>query len=271
MQIGGIMSWSTIVTEQKDGILTVTLNRPDVMNAFNLQMISEVSSALDKAEEDRNIKVVIITATGKVFCAGADLKEIRGFFEGPYVKSRDFDAFSQTLNRMLNKIEKYRKPVIAAINGYALAGGLELVMVCDLAICSEHAKLGDQHANVGLLPGSGGTQRLPRLIGIRKAKELLFTGDMISAQEAERLCLVNKVVPADALLSAAEEMAAKIAKKSPVATESLKKLVYDGIQINLDTALELERGAVVRHHGTQDIREGINSFLEKRKPVFSGE
>jgi enoyl-CoA hydratase len=131
--------------------------------------------------------------------------------------------------------------------------------------------LGDQHANVGLLPGSGGTQRLPRLIGIRKAKELLFTGDMISAQEAERLCLVNKVVPADALLSAAEEMAAKIAKKSPVATESLKKLVYDGIQINLDTALELERGAVVRHHGTQDIREGINSFLEKRKPVFSGE
>ena len=264
------MSYSTIITEEKDGILTITLNRPDVMNAFNLKMISEVSSALDSAEEDGNIKVVIITAKGKVFCAGADLKEIRGFFEGPYVKSRDFDAFSQTLNRMLNKIEKLRKPVIAAINGYALAGGLELVMVCDLAVCSEHAKLGDQHANVGLLPASGGTQRLPRLIGIRKAKELLFTGDMISAEEAERLGLVNKVVPESELLSAAEEMAGKIVKKSPTATESLKNLVYDGTHVDLDTALELERGAVVRHHGTQDIKEGINSFLEKRKPIFVG-
>lgn len=265
------MSFSTIITEKKDSVLTIILNRPDVMNAFNLQMISEVSSALDHAEEDQNIKVVILTATGKVFCAGADLKEIQGFFEGPYVKSRDFDAFSQTLNRMLNKVEKLRKPVIAAINGYALAGGLELVMVCDLAVCSDHAKLGDQHANVGLLPASGGTQRLPRLIGIRKAKELLFTGDMISAQEAERLNLVNKVVPTGELLSAAEELAEKIAKKSPLATESLKGLINDGMQVDLDTALQMERGAVVRHHGTEDIREGINAFLEKRQPVFSGE
>ncbi len=178
------MNFSTIIMEKKDSVLTITLNRPDVMNAFNLKMISEVSSALDHAEKDQNIKVVILTATGKVFCAGADLKEIQGFFEGPCVKSRDFDAFSQTLNRMLSKVEKLRNPVIAAINGYALAGGLELVMVCDLAVCSDHAKLGDQHANVGLLPASGGTQRLPRLIGVRKAKELLFTGDMISAQEA---------------------------------------------------------------------------------------
>ena len=265
------MGYSTIITEEEDGVLTITLNRPDVMNAFNLQMISEVSSALVSAEEDRNIKVVIITATGKVFCAGADLKEIRGFFEGPHVKSRDFDAFSQTLNRMLNKVERLRKPVVAAINGYALAGGLELVMVCDLAVCSERAKLGDQHANVGLLPASGGTQRLPRLIGVRKAKELLFTGNMISAEEAGRLGLVNQIVPEDDLLTAAKEMAKKIADKSPIATEALKKLVFEGMQVDLDTALELERGAVVRHHGTQDIKEGINSFLEKRKPIFSGE
>ena len=134
------MSWTTIATEEKDGVLTIILNRPDAMNAFNLQMIAEVSSALDHAEEDRNIKVVIITATGKVFCAGADLKEIQGFIAGDYVNSKEFDTFSQTLNRMLNKIEKLRKPVIAAINGYALAGGLELVMVCDLAVCSEQAK-----------------------------------------------------------------------------------------------------------------------------------
>jgi len=265
------MSFSTIIAEKKDSVLTITLNRPEVMNAFNLQMISDVSSALDLAEKDQNIKVVILTATGKVFCAGADLNEIQGFFEGPYVKSRDFDAFSQTLNKMLCKVEKLRKPVIAAINGYALAGGLELVMVCDLAVCSDHAKLGDQHANVGLLPASGGTQRLPRLIGIRKAKELLFTGDMISAREAERLNLVNKVVPKGDLLSAAEELAGKIAKKSPLATESLKGLVNAGMQVDLDTALQLERGAVVRHHGTDDIREGINAFLEKRQPVFSGE
>jgi len=264
------MSDSTILFEEREGVLVIILNRPEVMNAFNLKMVSEVSSALDRAEEDRNIKVVVITGTGKVFCAGADLKEIQVFFEGGHVKSREFDAFSQTLNRMLKKIERLNKPVIAAINGYALAGGLELVMVCDLAICSEKARLGDQHANVGLLPASGGTQRLPRIIGIRKAKELLFTGDMITAEEAERLGLVNRVVRHDDLLVAAFEMAEKIVSKSPAATEALKGVIYDGMQVDLTTALERERGAVVRHHGTEDIKEGINSFLEKRKPVFGG-
>ncbi|MEW6663854.1 MAG: enoyl-CoA hydratase/isomerase family protein [Thermodesulfobacteriota bacterium] len=264
------MSDSTILIEEREGILMITLNRPEVMNAFNLKMISEVSSALDRAEKDRNIKVVIITAAGKVFCAGADLKEIQVFFEGGRVNSRKFDAFSQTLNCMLKKIERLKKPVIAAINGYALAGGLELVMVCDLAICSEKAWLGDQHANVGLLPASGGTQRLPRIIGLRKAKELLLTGDMITAEEAGRLGLVNRVVRHDDLLVAAIEMAEKIVSKSPVATEALKGVIYDGMHVDLSTALELERGAVLRHHGTEDIKEGINSFLEKRKPVFGG-
>jgi enoyl-CoA hydratase len=171
---------------------------------------------------------------------------------------------------MLEKIQKLKKPVIAAINGHALAGGLEFAMACDLAVCAANAKLGDQHANVGLIPGSGGSQRLPRLIGLRKAMELLLTGDMISAEEAERLGLVNKVVPAEELLAASMELARKITKKSPLVSEALKRLVYQGMQVDLATALELERGALVRHHGAQDMKEGIQSFLEKRKPIFTG-
>jgi enoyl-CoA hydratase/carnithine racemase len=264
------MRYSTIITEEKDGILTVTLNRPDAMNALNLEMIKEMTSALGEAEENKNVKVLIITAVGKVFCAGADLKEIEKFLVGPHVLSAELDGFSQTLNRMINKIEKLKKPVIAAINGYALAGGLELVLVCDLAVCADSAKFGDQHANVGLLPGSGGSQRLPRLIGIRKALELLFTGDMITAEEAKNLSLVNKVVPDDQLLSASKELAKRIAVKSALVSETLKELVYHGMQVDLSTALELERGAVVRHHNTHDMKEGIRSFIEKRKPVFTG-
>ena len=264
------MSYATILTELKESVFILTLNRPEAMNAFDREMIREVSSALENAEKEEEVKVVIITGKGKAFCAGADLREITSFLEGSHVKSLDFDNFSQTLNGMLEKIQKLRKPVIAAINGHALAGGLELAMVCDLAVCAANAKLGDQHANVGLIPGSGGSQRLPRLIGLRKAMELLLTGDTISAEEAERLGLINKVVRPEELLEASMELAGKIAKKSPLVSRALKTLVYQGIEVGLDTALELERGALVRHHSTQDMREGIQSFLEKRKPVFTG-
>ena len=264
------MSYVTILTEMKQGVLVITLNRPDAMNAFDRKMIEEVNSALEEAEREDEVKVVIFTGKGKAFCAGADLKEIRVFFEGPHVKSRDFDNFSQTLNGMLDKIQRLKKPVIAAINGHALAGGLEFAMACDLSVCAENANLGDQHTNVGMIPGSGGSQRLPRLIGIRKAMEILLTGDIISAREAERLGLVNKAVPAEEVLPASMELARKMTKKSPLVSEALKKLVYQGMQVDLVTALELERGALIRHHSTQDIKEGIQSFLEKRKPAFTG-
>jgi enoyl-CoA hydratase/carnithine racemase len=160
--------------------------------------------------------------------------------------------------------------VIAAINGFALAGGLELVEACDIAIASQEARLGDQHANFGLMPGGGGTQRLPRLVGVRKAKELLFSGDWVSPQEAERIGLVNRVVPAEKLEEAVDEMAKKLAEKSPLATKAMKAAVNRGMQTDLATALELEIGTILHHFTSEDVIEGINAFEEKRKPVFKG-
>ena len=169
-----------------------------------------------------------------------------------------------------NTIENLSKPVIAAINGLALAGGLEIVECCDIAIASEEARLGDQHANYGLVPGGGSTQRLPRLIGIRKAKELLLTGDWISAKEAEAIGLVNKAVPANKLEEVVNELATKLAERSPMASKAIKFLVNRGMQTDLATALELEKGAVAHHSTSEDVAEGMRAFMEKRKPVFKG-
>ena len=162
------------------------------------------------------------------------------------------------------------KPVIAAVNGIALAGGLEVVEACDIAIASEDARLGDQHANYGLLPGGGGSQRLPRLIGRRKAMELLLTGDWISAKEAEAIGLVNKAVPADKLEETVNEFAQKLAERSPLTSKTLKKLVNEGMQMDLDAALDLEINTVAPLFGSEDVIEGFSAFNEKRKPVFKG-
>ena len=260
----------TILLDMEDGIFKITFNRPDKMNAFSRQMIAEVGVALERAENDDEVRVVVIAAVGRAFCAGADLDAVREYFEGPLINSKEFDRFSQSLTKLGTSVESLSKPVIAAVNGYTLAGGLEFLNACDLVICSEAAKFGDQHTNVGLIGANGATQRLPRLIGIRKAKELLLTGDMISAQEAERLGLVNKVVPADQLDQTVKDLAMKLASKSPAVSKAVKALVNEGMQVNLRTALELERLAVIRHHSTEDMKEGINAFLQKRKHVFNG-
>ena len=260
----------TVLLDVEDSIFKITFNRPDKMNAFSREMIAEVSAALERAENDNQIRVVVITAAGTAFCAGADLDNLRSYYEGDSVNSKELDRFSQSLTKLGTTIESLSKPVIAAVNGYTLAGGLEFLNACDLVVCSERAKFGDQHTNVGLIGANGATQRLPRLIGIRKAKELLLTGDMISAHEAERLGLVNKVVPAEELDQAAKDLALKIASKSPAVSKAVKALVNEGMQVNLSTALELERLVVIRHHSTEDMREGVNAFLQKRKPVFTG-
>lgn len=259
------MDFSNIIYEKKEGLAKITLNRPDVLNALGPKTLEEISEALEDIENDISVRVVVITANGRAFCTGADLTGVASI---PPDKPRDY--FLRLWNKVFSAIENVSVPVIAAVNGMAYAGGLELVMVCDLAIASEEAKLSDQHANRGLIPGGGASQRLPRLIGIRKAKELLFTGDRISPAEAERLGLINKVVPADKLEEATNEMVTKLLAKSPMALKAVKKLVNRGMESSLDAGLEMEMLAMTGHGTTEDFEEGIKSFLEGRSPVFPG-
>lgn len=259
------MDFSNIIYEKKEGLAKITLNRPDVLNALGPKTLEEIGEALEDIENDISVRVVVITANGRAFCTGADLTGVASI---PPDKPRDY--FLRLWNKVFSAIENMSVPVIAAVNGMAYAGGLELVMVCDLAIASEEAKLSDQHANRGLIPGGGASQRLPRLIGIRKAKELLYTGDRISPAEAERLGLINKVVPADKLEEATNEMVTKLLAKSPMALKAVKKLVNRGMESSLGAGLEMEMLAMTGHGTTEDFEEGIKSFLEGRSPAFPG-
>lgn len=258
--------FSNIILEKRSRIAKITLNRPEAMNSVNKETHLELQKALEDIEKDSAILVVILTGSGRAFCAGADLKYIKGVYQIPS-KMAEFIGLWHTT---CNAIEALSKPVIAAVNGMALAGGLELIEACDIAIASDSARLGDQHANFGLLAGGGGTQRLPRLIGIRKAKELILTGDWVSPQDAVAIGLINKVVPADKLEETVNEIATKIADRSPMASKTAKYLINRGMQTDLSTALELEKGVVLAHFGTEDAAEGLSAFMERRTPVFKG-
>lgn len=259
------MDFTNIVFEKKGGLAKITLNRPDVLNALDPKTLEEIGAACDDIENDISVRVAVITANGRAFCTGADLTGIASI---PPDKPRDY--FLRLWNKVFSAIENLSVPVIAAVNGMAYAGGLELVMVCDLAIASEGAKLSDQHANRGLVPGGGASQRLPRLIGVRRAKELLYTGDRITPAEAERLGLVNKVVPADKLEEATDELVSKLLSKSPMALKAVKKLVNRGMESSLDAGLEMEMLAMTAHGTTEDFAEGVKSFLEGRQAEFPG-
>lgn len=258
------MEFSNITLEKRGGVAKITLNRPKVLNALDVRTLEEIGAAVEDIENDPGVKVMVMTGAGRAFCVGADLVGAAGLADKP----RDY--FLRLWKKVFSAIENLNVPVIAVINGMALAGGLELVMVCDLAIASEDARLADQHANYGLVPGGGGSQRLPRLIGIRKAKKLLYTGDWISAAEAERLGLVNKVVPSDKLEQATNELVAKLLNKSPMALTTVKRLVNRGMEGSLDAGLEMEIAGAIAHSTTEDLAEGIRAFIEKRPPVFPG-
>ncbi len=260
------MELKHVLYEAKDGIAKATINRPEALNALNAQVIEDLIAVCENIRSCRDARVLIVTGAGdKAFVAGADIAEMKA---SDTLSCMRFLARGQKLTRML---EESPAIIIAAVNGFALGGGCELAMSCDLIYASENAKFGQPEVNLGIIPGFGGTQRLARLIGRARAKELIMTGDIISAQEAYQLGLVNKVVPAGELYAAVEKVAGKILSKGPIAIEQAKVAVNRGIDVDLDTGLEVEKWASLLSFGSKDKEEGMSAFLEKRKPNFKGE
>ena len=254
------MEFKNILFEIEAGIAVITFNRPEAMNALNNQTRSEFGRAIEKVARDDGIRVLILTGSGKSFVAGSDIKEFN--------QTTPFAAHN--IIRLGAMVERLEKPVIAAVNGYCLGGGCELAMACDIIIASEKARFGQPEINLGIIPGGGGTQRLQRLVGVCKAKELIFTGDIIGAEEADRIGLVNRVVAVDELMPAAKLMAQKMAAKSPAALKLAKQAINKGMQTGLEDGLDYEREVYSLALTLEDKIEGVNAFIEKRTPEFSG-
>ncbi|HHN94461.1 MAG TPA: hypothetical protein ENK17_06810 [Anaerolineae bacterium] len=259
-------NWQNIRIEVEDKVAVLTIDHPPV-NSFNRQVITELEAALDELLADDGVKAIVITGGGeRAFVAGADIPEIKDLFEK--AGADEAAAFVERGHRTFLKIERASKPVIAAINGFCLGGGMELAMACHIRICSDRAMLGQPEINLGIIPGWGGTQRLPRLTNKGKAIELILTGDMLSAQEALRLGLVNKVVPAQGVLKEAKRLARQIASKSKFAIAAALRAVTEGLDLPLEEGLRKEADQFVVLRDKEDPREGINAFLEKRPPQF---
>lgn len=257
--------YKTLIYEKKDNIGLLTINRPDKMNAISNELTSELRSLLDELEKDNDLRAVVITGAGdKAFVAGADIKELvdRDARLGRQVSSERQKIFS--------RIENLPVPVIAAVNGYALGGGLEIALACNIRICSEKAQFGAPEVKLGIIPGDGGTQRLPRLVGLGRAMEMILTGDFIDAQEAYRIGLVNAVVPPEELMDKAMELAKKIASRPPLAVRYAKEAVNRSQEGDTASGFALESYLHALTCTTEDKKEGVAAFLEKRKGKFKG-
>jgi len=262
----GDMGFNTITYEKGDGIAVVTLNRPKSLNALCNELIGELGTVFGHIGEDRDVAAVIVTGSAKAFAAGADIKEIIQI-ASPVVAHE----FGARIHAVFNRIEGCPKPVIAAVAGFALGGGCELALACDIRIAAENAVFGLPEIKLGVIPGGGGTQRLPRLIGVGRAKELLYTGDSINAQEAYRIGLANKVVPLDSLMDEARKLALKLVKQPAFALKMNKLAVNEGINMDLSSALGHESRCFEILFSTEDRKEGMQAFVEKREPNFKGE
>jgi enoyl-CoA hydratase/carnithine racemase len=261
------VSYETIIYEKKNKVAKITLNRPEAMNAITRTMFLEIEQALDDADKDNDVSVVVLAGNGKAFCAGVDLK----FSSKELITLQDQQDFFRLGNKTsLEKMEGLSKPVIAAVHGYCLAGGFEMMMATDFVIAAEDAKIGDQHINFGLFGGGGCAYRLALLVGARKAKEIVLLGKRLSGKEAEQIGLVNRAVPADQLESAVDEMAAELAGKSPVALKLSKWYINRVSMPDADSRLELAIMYSLIDATSEDKEEGMKAFLEKRKPVFKG-
>ena len=256
------MSYETLAVEKDEAIAVVTMNRPQQLNALSFALVKEMATALEALDQDPAIRAIVLTGGEKVFAAGADIKEMA-----------EATAFEERLRGRLayrDRINRISKPLIAAVSGFALGGGCELAMSCDIIIASETARFGQPEVNLGIIPGSGGTQRLTWLLGKHRAMELVLTGEQLSAAEAERIGLVNKVVPVELLLDEAKSLARKIAAKPPLAVAAAKEAILKAFNAPLDEALEFERKSFYVLLASEDRKEGMKAFVEKRKPIFQG-
>lgn len=257
--------FETIITEKEDGIEWITLNRPHRMNAFNLEMIDELSTAIDEAEADEDVRCVVIKSAGdRAFSTGADLTV---FTDMTPISALDFSESGQ---RLMDKIEASSKPYVAAIHGFCLGGGLELALACDFRIADESAELGNPEIRLGIIPGWSGTQRLSKVIGLARAKELIMLGDRMPADEALRIGLVHRVVPVEKLLDEAKDLARRLVEGPPTALKLAKHAINVGAQFPLEVGLKVEAEAFGILASAEDTMEGISAFFEKRKPEFKG-
>jgi len=245
-----------------NNIGVLQLNRPNVLNALSFGLMSELVNGLEELDKDEEVRVIILTGSGRAFAAGADLAEMSQLTPVDLMLGRRFELW--------DRIRKISKPMIAAVGGYCLGGGNELAMTCDIIIASEAATFGQPEVNVGIIPGAGGTQRLIRVVGKYKAMEMILTGKSISADEACRVGLVNRVVPPESLMEEAKKIAADIASKPPISVRSAKEAVLKAQDTTLEVGLDFERKAFYMLFATEDGKEGMRAFLEKRKPNFKG-
>ncbi|MGD2098510.1 MAG: enoyl-CoA hydratase-related protein [Desulfobacterales bacterium] len=259
------MAFENIIYQVEQGVATITFNRPNALNALNAALLEEFSQALDVIAGSDDIRVLVLTGAGeKAFVAGADISELATF--NPLTARK----FSQDGHAIFARLQAMPIAVIAAVNGFALGGGTEIAIACDFIYASENAKFGQPEINLGVIPGFGGTQRLPRLIGANRAKELIFTGKMISAAEAEKIGLVNKVVPADQLMAEVMQTAREIAAKGKVSLRAAKQAINQGLNTDLATGIHIEVEGFGMCYGSADAKEGTTAFLEKRKADFKG-
>ncbi|MCZ6759718.1 MAG: enoyl-CoA hydratase-related protein [Gemmatimonadetes bacterium] len=252
-----------VLVDKGDAIATLTINRPDKLNALNEPTRRELIAAFEDLKDDDEIRVAVLTGAGKAFIAGADITEFEG--RSPVDQYRAMSSPT-----VFEAADAFPKPIIAAINGFCLGGGCEIAMACDIRIASDKAKLGQPEVNLGIIPGGGGTQRLPRLVGLGTALKLMYTGDMINADEALRIGLVDEVVPADELMARVRELAASIAQKSPVALQLIKEAARASVRAPLDEGLRHEKTLFGLAFSSEDKAEGVAAFLEKRTPEFKG-
>jgi enoyl-CoA hydratase len=256
------MTYEHIILTKEEGYALIQLNRPDVLNALNIKLMQELVSALEELDADTTTRCIIVTGNERAFAAGADITEMA---EASAVEMLTRDQFARW-----DRIRKINKPLIAAVSGFALGGGCELAMSCDIIIASETARFGQPEINIGVMPGAGGTQRLTRTIGKYKAMEMILTGKMISAEEAKEYGLVNKVVPVEYYLQEAKDLAKEIASKPPVAVRLAKEAVLKSFDTTIEGGLEFERKNFYLLFSSDDQKEGMKAFIEKRKPKWRG-